>query len=144
MLRCAKSDGEGPSQVLASWERIRVALHRDVIQLRQTNAAPSPQSKAVDAQPGAQPLYGPSQAQLTQHLAEATPVTNAMPNSVEGPKSKPRTKPGRKPDTDPKEDKRIADGWSSGQYKTFADMEREMGLCKGAARRAIDRHRKRK
>ncbi len=53
-------------------------------------------------------------------------------------------KRGRKPDTDPKEDKRIAEAWATGQYRTFADLERELELDKGEGKRAVDRHRKRK
>ncbi len=57
---------------------------------------------------------------------------------------KPRTKRGRKPDTDPKEDKRITEAWAAGQYRTFADLERELKLEQGEGKRAVDRHRKRK
>lgn len=54
-----------------------------------------------------------------------------------------RNRPGRKVDTDSKEDKRISDAWQTGQYRTYADLERELNLRAGEAKRACDRHRKR-
>ncbi|UCC31326.1 MAG: hypothetical protein JSU86_03435 [Phycisphaerales bacterium] len=142
-LRGAEPGGEGPSHVLLSWEKTKVAPQRDVIRLRQANAAPSQQSNAADAPAGAQPPGGPSQVQLTQHLAETTPTINTTPDLAEAPKSKPRAKRGRKPETDAKADKRIAEAWSSEQYPTFEALGRALKLSTREVRLAVDRHRKR-
>jgi len=54
---------------------------------------------------------------------------------------------GRTPDTDPKEDKRIADAWKTGRYRTYEACGREFGMTgENIGRRvklAVDRHRKR-
>lgn len=55
-----------------------------------------------------------------------------------------RRRRGRKPDTDPKADAGIAKAWATRQYRTYADLERELNLPVGEAKRACDRHRKRK
>lgn len=57
---------------------------------------------------------------------------------------KPRAKRGPKLKTDRKADKRVADAWVTGRYETFADLERELKLSAGSAKRAVDRHRKRR
>ena len=75
---------------------------------------------------------------------ESMPSQDATPKVAEAAARKSRARRGRKPDTDPKDDKRIAEAWASRQYKTFADMERELDLPTGAGKRAVDRHRKRK
>ena len=66
----------------------------------------------------------------------------AVPDVTE--RLKPRAKPGRKPDTDRKEDARVAVAWATGQHRRYADLERDLRLPPGAAKRALDRHRKRK
>jgi hypothetical protein len=50
---------------------------------------------------------------------------------------------GRPADTDPKQDKRIYEAWKTGQHKTQADCDRELGLLTGATYAACERHRKR-
>lgn len=50
---------------------------------------------------------------------------------------------GRPSDTDPKNDMRIADAWHTGHHKTYADLERDLGLQPGDVKRAVDRHRHR-
>jgi hypothetical protein len=50
---------------------------------------------------------------------------------------------GRKPDTSPKADKRVADAWATGQYKTYEGCGIALGMTKKQVKDAIDRHRKR-
>ena len=67
----------------------------------------------------------------------------AAPKAADAASGKTRTRRGRKPDTNAEEDKRIANAWATGRYKTFADLDRELNLAAGTAKRAVDRHRKR-
>ncbi len=66
----------------------------------------------------------------------------ARPAAAVGRASKPRRR-GRKPDTDVEKDRRIAEAWDAGRYKTHAELERALGLPAGEAKRARDRHRHR-
>jgi hypothetical protein len=52
---------------------------------------------------------------------------------------------GRKPDPsiDPKADKRIADAWTTGAYRKYADLARELGIEQREVSLAIERHRHR-
>jgi hypothetical protein len=50
---------------------------------------------------------------------------------------------GRKLDTDPKADKRVADAWTTGQYKTYRECAAALGMPEKKVRAAIDRHRHR-
>lgn len=75
---------------------------------------------------------------------ESMPSQDATPKVAEAAARKSRARRGRKPDTDPKADARIAEAWATGQYRTFADLERELKLPSRGAKLAIDRHRKRK
>jgi len=52
--------------------------------------------------------------------------------------------PGRRSDTDPKADQRVSEAWSTGQYKTYADLGAALGQSGHDVKKAIDRHRKRK
>ena len=54
-----------------------------------------------------------------------------------------RGKPGRKRDTDPKADKKIAEAWQTGRYKTHAELGKELGKSERDVKLALDRHRKR-
>jgi hypothetical protein len=60
---------------------------------------------------------------------------------AEGDKTKRRR--GRKPDTDPKADKRVADAWGTGNFKTHEECGRALELTKKQVKDALDRHRKR-
>jgi len=64
------------------------------------------------------------------------PETPASPQRRKGLGGRPR-------DTDPQKDRRIAQAWNSGEYKTFAELELALKLKPGEAKLAIDRHRKR-
>jgi hypothetical protein len=50
---------------------------------------------------------------------------------------------GRKPDTNPTADKRVADAWATGQYKTYERCGIALGMTKKQVKDALDRHRKR-
>ena len=60
-----------------------------------------------------------------------------------GSKPKVKKKRGAPPKYDPKADKQIMDAWDTGRYKNHEELEKELGLEKGAVKRAKDRHRKR-
>jgi hypothetical protein len=59
-------------------------------------------------------------------------------------RGKSRGRRGRKPDTDPKDDKRVADAWSTGEYRTYEQCGSALGRTKKQVKDAIDRHRHRK
>ena len=143
VVHCAGPEGGGPKCALLGWEQTKVALQRDVIQLRQADLAPPSQSKAASVRAGTQPPSMPGQAPPTRSQADAATSNDATPTMAEAAAPKRRAKQGRKPKTDPKADERIAEAWSSRQYKTFADLEQRLNLPAGTARRALDRHRKR-
>ncbi len=105
--------------------------------------AAEPAKPAVGKHAG-KPATDPKQIPPAPLQADAPTTIDVTQNVAEATLRKPRAKRGRKPDTDPKEDKRIAEAWATGQYRTFADLERELELDKGEGKRAVDRHRKRK
>jgi hypothetical protein len=63
--------------------------------------------------------------------------------SCRGEGEKPNAKRGRKPDTDPMVDKRVADAWGTGRYKTYEECGNALGMTKKDVKRAIDRDRHR-
>jgi len=75
-------------------------------------------------------------------IAAGADRDQAEPGQLEVDKPK-RRKPGRPTDTDPKADKRIFDAWNTGQYKTYEDLARKLGLKKRDVKLVIDRHRRR-
>lgn len=51
-------------------------------------------------------------------------------------------KRGRPSDTDPKADKRVADAWGTGCYRTYEACGQALGMTRRQVKLAIDRHRK--
>jgi hypothetical protein len=51
---------------------------------------------------------------------------------------------GRRTETDVKLDARIAQAWDTNQFKSFAELGKHFGIPEKEAKRAVDRHRKRK
>ena len=80
----------------------------------------------------------PSVALPTQSLSK-----NDHPSLEPNRPINPKRKRGRKLDTDLKEEKRIADAWQNGQYKTFEECGRALGKTKREIHLAIDNHRHR-
>lgn len=74
----------------------------------------------------------PSGAARTDPVVGTSPVTTQK-----------RGRGGRKPHSDGEADRRIAEAWASRQYQTYAELDRELGLTKGATKRALDRDRHR-
>jgi hypothetical protein len=58
--------------------------------------------------------------------------------------SKPSKRRGRKANSDPKADARISDAWNTGEHKTHERLAAAFGMTKPDAKRALDRHRKRR
>jgi hypothetical protein len=85
-------------------------------------------------------------AEVVRLLREAVAKKAGLPTP---PAAKTKTgkgkggKRGRTPDTDPKKDKRLAEAWATGRYRTFAELDTAEKLGKGEAKRAVDRHRHR-
>ncbi|HKI36277.1 MAG TPA: hypothetical protein VKA46_30750 [Gemmataceae bacterium] len=88
-------------------------------------------------------------ARLPQPVAAAplsveTPpaaVNSKQPMTVEVANGKRRR--GSKPRTDPKEDKRIAEAWDTGHYRTYEECGNALRMSKQQVKKAIDRHRHR-
>jgi len=76
------------------------------------------------------------------HTAASTPAESVQQEAGRASPTS-RTKRGRKPSADPKEDERIALAWETGEYRTFAALDRELHRPEGTARRAVDRRRHR-
>jgi hypothetical protein len=79
---------------------------------------------------------------VTQEQGEGNGGAGSAPGKSEDGKPA-RRKRGRPADTDQKQDKRIYEAWKTGQYKTQADCDRELGLSAGGTYAACERHRKR-
>ncbi len=56
----------------------------------------------------------------------------------------PTKRRGRRPATDSRDDQRIVNAWDTGNFRTYADLGRELHLTTSEVRKAIDRHRKRR
>jgi hypothetical protein len=84
-----------------------------------------------------------SQPPLAAATDQEPPATRASEKGEGAGARRQQKKRGRPKDSDPAADRRIAEAWKTGQYLKYADLEREMNLAAGEARRAIDRHRKR-
>jgi hypothetical protein len=54
-----------------------------------------------------------------------------------------KAKRGRRADTDPKADKKVADAWATGHYRTYEDLGRKLKTTKHQVKTALDRHRHR-
>ncbi len=147
----------GANAAKAVWPQVKVALQVAAIRLRKVNtdaipstltpedgAATAEQTEVADAAAGARPSSVPRQVSPTLLQADAPTSKDVAQNVAEAASRKPRARRGRKPDTDPKADARIAEAWATRQYRTFAELERELKLGKGEGKRAVDRHRKRK
>jgi hypothetical protein len=74
---------------------------------------------------------------MTQQSLEQIATKHALRGTTR------RGKTGRPVDTDPAADKRIADAWATGRFRTYAECARELGLSERKVRLAADRHRKR-
>ena len=60
-----------------------------------------------------------------------------------GQANKTKTQRGPRPRTDKAKDRRIADAWNTGNYRTYAELGRELGVSSAEVKQAIDRARKR-
>ena len=69
-------------------------------------------------------------------LVEASPEPETQRRSG-------RKRRGRPPMYDPKDDQRVLDAWSSGHYRNYADLARELNTTRLEVKRAIDRVRHR-
>jgi hypothetical protein len=56
---------------------------------------------------------------------------------------RPKKRIGRTPDTDPEKDRRVAEAWRAGHFRTYADLDSALQLDRGSAKKAVDRHRHR-
>jgi len=67
--------------------------------------------------------------------------SKSPPTNAAGPR---RQKRGRPADTDQKQDRRIVDAWKSGEYKSYEDLARALGLARRDVELACERERKRR
>lgn len=110
----------GANAEKSEWSQIKVALQRAAIQLQlrkgnQSAGCATSYAGAPDSPPDEAPPAQPSK----------------------------RKRGGRKPSTDRAADRHIAEEWAAGRFKTYAELDRELGLPQGDAERAVDRHRHR-
>jgi hypothetical protein len=66
------------------------------------------------------------------HISERRPERRALPKRI-----------GRPPDTDQVKDRRIAEAWKTGAFRAYQDLDAELGMARGSAKKAVDRHRHR-
>lgn len=138
IVHCAGPAGGGPAYVGPTWEEARVAIQQASIRLRQHLrgvSVPQSNSAAVPESGQASVL---TDSPIKDQVTELKPADRLKPSHTGSKRAG-----GRKPRYDRNEDKRIAGAWYSGHYKTFADIERELNMPPGTAKRAVDRHRKR-
>ncbi len=103
------------------WEHLRFTLQFNRNQRERTADGDETSSTAQ-----------PSGAARPDPSAGTSPVTTQK-----------RGRRGRKPHPGFEADRRIAEAWASGRYKTYAELDRERGLTNGETKRALDRHRHR-
>ena len=104
---------------------------------------------AIDVSTGLQLLQSALGLPGAPEPCNLAPPPTDPPKRSEGkgragsPKPTSKRKRGRPADTDAKEDKRIYEAWKTGQHKTQADCDHELGLPAGGTYAACERHRKR-
>lgn len=82
--------------------------------------------------------------QTTPATPNASPERNSTQAGCKAAKPTSQSRGGRPSDTDADEDRRIAEAWHSGSYRTYEDLDKKLDKPKGSVKRAIDRHRHRK
>lgn len=124
-------------------EAVRGKGHLVALRKVRTDSVPTASVNIGNWKEGADAFAAAFQAVAKAEGNNGKPVESEPRDATPEQAPKRAKRRGRKPDTDPKEDKRISDAWQTGQYLTFADLERELNLRPGEGKRACDRHRKR-
>ena len=124
VLHRASESGYGSPSILPKWESIKVALQRAAIQFGKS-----------------EPTRGdPPPSAVTPKQTEGKGGAGSTPLAA---KKTAKRNRGRKLETDPKADKKVADAWATGQYKTYAELGQGLGKSEREVYLSLERHRAR-